>query len=161
MDDSDSSNDHSPKRRRVNRETRESSRFSSPDDLATTPDPQSQERQRSLEIQKEPGEYSRRSYPEDEVEDSPDELDHTIHTFYRGRRGRRHESSTATSSREQSIVTSRSRVPRERKIPFYKYKEKMVLRGHKRGVAAVKFSPDGRLLASCCVYSLYITSALH
>ena len=29
------------------------------------------------------------------------------------------------------------------------YKEKMVLRGHKRGVAAVKFSPDGRWIASC------------
>jgi WD40 repeat protein len=29
------------------------------------------------------------------------------------------------------------------------YKEKMVLRGHKRGVAAVKFSPDRKWIASC------------
>ena len=30
------------------------------------------------------------------------------------------------------------------------YRERMVLKGHKKGVAAVKFSPDGRLIASCC-----------
>ena len=32
------------------------------------------------------------------------------------------------------------------------YAPHMTLRGHKRGVAAVKFSPDGRLIASCCTY---------
>lgn len=30
------------------------------------------------------------------------------------------------------------------------YKEKLVLRGHQRGVAAVQFSPDGSMIASCC-----------
>lgn len=30
------------------------------------------------------------------------------------------------------------------------YKPKLVLRGHRKGVAQVKFSPDGRWIASCC-----------
>jgi COMPASS component SWD3 len=30
------------------------------------------------------------------------------------------------------------------------YVPHMTLRGHKRGVAAVKFSPDGKWIASCC-----------
>lgn len=33
---------------------------------------------------------------------------------------------------------------------YVSYKQKMVLKGHKRGVAAVQFSPNGRLIASCC-----------
>lgn len=34
-----------------------------------------------------------------------------------------------------------------------RYRPSMILRGHKRAVAAVKFSPDGRWIASCCEYS--------
>lgn len=30
------------------------------------------------------------------------------------------------------------------------YRPHMTMRGHKRGVAAVKFSPDGKWIASCC-----------
>lgn len=30
------------------------------------------------------------------------------------------------------------------------YRETLVLRGHQRGVAAVQFSPDGSMIASCC-----------
>ncbi len=32
---------------------------------------------------------------------------------------------------------------------YVPYREKMVLKGHKKGVASVKFSPNGRLIASC------------
>lgn len=38
----------------------------------------------------------------------------------------------------------------KKKASFVRYRQKMVLRGHRRGVAAVRFSPDGRLIASCC-----------
>lgn len=51
----------------------------------------------------------------------------------------------------QSPVPSRgSATPPKRKASFVRYRQKMVLRGHRRGVAAVRFSPDGRLIASCC-----------
>ncbi|MCJ1328087.1 WD domain protein [Thelotrema lepadinum] len=39
--------------------------------------------------------------------------------------------------------------PKPVEIPYIPYRESMVLRGHKRGVAAVKFSPDGKWIASC------------
>lgn len=38
----------------------------------------------------------------------------------------------------------------ERPPQYLPYKQKLVLKGHKRGVAAVRFSPNGRLIASCC-----------
>ena len=46
-----------------------------------------------------------------------------------------------------------------RKAVFRPYEETMVLRGHRRGVAAVKFSPDGSRVASCCkCFLLFRTS---
>lgn len=36
--------------------------------------------------------------------------------------------------------------------PQARYRPKLVLRGHKRGVACVKFSPDGKWIASCCEF---------
>lgn len=40
--------------------------------------------------------------------------------------------------------------------PEVRYKAKYILRGHKHGVAAVKFSPDGKWIASCCAYTQHI-----
>lgn len=51
-----------------------------------------------------------------------------------------------------SRLSSPIATPREIPIPppqYLPYKEKLVLKGHKKGVASVKFSPDGRLIASC------------
>lgn len=36
--------------------------------------------------------------------------------------------------------------------PELRYKPKLILRGHKRGVSCVKFSPDGKWIASCCKF---------
>ena len=35
------------------------------------------------------------------------------------------------------------------------YRPSLILRGHKKGVAAVKYSPDGRRIASCCMSHLF------
>ncbi len=37
------------------------------------------------------------------------------------------------------------------------YKPKLILKGHKKGVSAVKYSPDGRRIASCCRYMRSLT----
>ena len=52
-----------------------------------------------------------------------------------------------------SRISTPIATPRElpaRPPQYLPYKQKMVLKGHKRGVAAVRFSPNGRLIASCC-----------
>lgn len=52
-----------------------------------------------------------------------------------------------------SRISTPIATPRElpaRPPQYLPYKQMMVLKGHKRGVAAVRFSPNGRLIASCC-----------
>lgn len=44
----------------------------------------------------------------------------------------------------------RARIERPRTLNYVPH---MTLRGHKRGVAAAKFSPDGKWIASCCEYA--------
>jgi len=48
---------------------------------------------------------------------------------------------------EDSGALKRQKVERPTRLNYVPH---MTLRGHKRGVAAVKFSPDGKWIASCC-----------
>ena len=96
-------------------------------------------------------------------EDSPHELDHTTPTLFRrpfrtsfSKESRRpHEKVASQSpspppySRLSSPITT-PRTPLVRPPQYEPYQEKLVLTGHRKGVATVRFSPDGRMIASCC-----------
>lgn len=59
---------------------------------------------------------------------------------------------TSKSPPPYSRISTPVATPRELPIAppqYVPYREKMVLKGHKKGVASVKFSPNGRLIASC------------
>jgi hypothetical protein len=58
--------------------------------------------------------------------------------------------SPAAEQEEQdgAVPAKKPRLERPRRLNYVPY---MTLRGHKRGVAAVKYSPDGRWIASCCM----------
>lgn len=51
------------------------------------------------------------------------------------------------TSDDEATTSKRRRVERPRRLHYVPH---MTLRGHKRHVAAVKFSPDGKWIASCC-----------
>lgn len=50
-------------------------------------------------------------------------------------------------SEDEAAQPKRRKIERPRRLNYVPH---MTLRGHKRGVAAVKFSPDGRWIASAC-----------
>lgn len=61
---------------------------------------------------------------------------------------RERELSSSLPDNHESVAkpaSERDRVPN--------YRPSLILRSHKRGVAAVKYSPDGRRIASCCMSS--------
>lgn len=155
MEDSDIEHSRSPKRRRVNGDSHGTSRYSSPDELAASSDHEATYiRRRSSNILRDretAGENRRRSYDESPSDESPDELDHTIHTFYRDNRTRSRRESRDQSVSGESLRSMGSSPwkPMRQERPL-RYNQKLVLRGHKRGVGAVLFSPDGLLIASCC-----------
>ena len=159
MEDSDLEGSRSPKRRRVNGNDA-NPRYSSPDELAASSDHEASyshqyhSRNTSNPKRDSGDQHPRRSYDDSGSEGSPDELDHTIHTFYRGESWNRsqRQSRDKSASEERSIETPRTATPPRRKPEYVRYKQKMVLKGHRRGVAAVRFSPDGRMIASCCKF---------
>ena len=160
------------KRRRVNG-THPRSRYSSPDELAAScsdhETPVYHRRTSSGNPNRTSAETQNRSYAHSPPDDSPDELDHTIRTFYRGGMKRnlqlsasRHATPDAPSEISmltpiQAPASPTTTVPPGTPLPppakearYLPYKQKMVLNGHRKGVAAVRFSPKGDKIASCC-----------
>ena len=157
MEDSDLEHSRSPKRRRVNG-NEDTPRYSSPDELAASSDHEASysyayHSRNTSNPKRDSGEqHLRRSYDDSDSEDSPDELDHTVHTFYRGESGNRSQRQSRDKSitEERSLDTPRIATPPRIKPAYVRYKQNMELKGHRRGVAAVRFSPDGTMIASCC-----------
>ncbi|KAL8632503.1 hypothetical protein Q9189_001774 [Teloschistes chrysophthalmus] len=104
---------------------------------------------------------------------SPDELDHTTYpTFWHDKNRREGLRPPTAASRHVTPETPRSEIsmltlpaqspeypplspatplpPPPKQARYLPYRLKMVLRGHKKGVAAVRFSPTGDMIASCC-----------
>lgn len=65
-------------------------------------------------------------------EDPPSDAEQAFHTPEEG---------------DEEVNTKRRKVERPRRLNYIPY---MTLTGHKRGVSSVKFSPDGKWIASCC-----------
>ncbi len=160
--------ERSPKRRRFDQSPHPHDEYSSPDELAAPSDHDHRymRPRTSLPVLKKlPHPYSKSNYKHEPQDDSPDELDDTPHAFYRDN-GRLARSPSIKSSSIHSSHSDHDREltaspepaqtaepPQPQEEPWRNYKLRATLEGHRRGVSAVKFSPDGRFIASCCAYS--------
>ncbi len=136
-DNSPAPMEHRPsKRRRYDSET-PTPRDSSPDDL-----PGRQTYRSSNLRERRDSEPRRRSRSRSLDDDSLDEDDRD----YRRRRSR---SSSRDSGRSSHSSPLAPLSPPSYKPVKLNYKPKFVCKGHEKGVAQVRFSPDGRWLASC------------
>ncbi|CAL3973244.1 unnamed protein product [Diplocarpon coronariae] len=135
MSTPDPSRDHRSKRQRTYDDSEMSSpRYSSPDELgdhksyrSSMPKPRKNSGQR------------RRSHSSD---GSADELDHAYH-----KRPRSRSSSVGTQHSSYSYPDAHS-PPAYRPLKL-NYRTKFILKGHRKGVSQVRFSPNGRWIASC------------
>lgn len=156
-----------PKRRRLDTDSHNSPAYSSADELAPSSNSSSphlrplNNRRRSIDV-------ATGSTPMDEVrdsqEESPDELDHFSYHPTKSSSSYnqhiRHPASNPSISAHDSpaVDIPSSPVQHDDEVverlpnapPKLHYKPKLILRGHKRAVCAVKFSPDGQWIASCC-----------
>lgn len=135
---------HQQKRRRYDSEV-STPGYSSPDELAdNNPNPPSTSTRRDSTRRQS------RTYSSD---GSADELDHTNprHRSPRSPRSRRNSyNSRSRSTSEDSPRSAHSSPSSAAHKPLkLNYKCKFILRGHRKGVAQVRFSPNGRWIASC------------
>ncbi|KAL8742196.1 MAG: hypothetical protein Q9184_008292 [Pyrenodesmia sp. 2 TL-2023] len=127
----------------------------------------------SNNIRRASAEHHRRSYEHSNPSDSPDELDHTIHTFYRDSWSRsnirptasRHATPDAPSEISMLTPVEAPATPESLPAPasptiidlplpgkearYLPYRQTHLLKGHRLGVSAVRFSPKGDKIASC------------
>ena len=159
IDDSDADPSRSPKRRRIRSDSNTPQYSSSPDELWASNDHGASGTPRRTSTNHrdyngaDPGRHSVGTASEG----STDELhrDHRVRrnssyrdveSWSRSRRQSRTQSPPAYSA-----LTPEAETPPPKAQPsFVPYKQKMLLRGHRRGVAAVRISPNGKLIASCC-----------
>ncbi|KAF8860751.1 WD40 repeat-like protein [Acephala macrosclerotiorum] len=138
-----------PSRRRTKKRSRyddseaSTPRDSSPDELADPRDHQ-QYRSSRQSVGRRDSAPRRRAHSSD---GSVDELDDTYHEQHGRRREHSNRSSPETPDSSHSSIRAPS-PPAYRPLKL-NYRCKFILRGHKKGVAQVRFSPDGRWIASC------------
>ena len=143
----------SSKRRRLNsKEATPRSGSGSPDELSAIPSYQDRNKSNGHIITPEP---RRTSYPNSmSDQDSPDELGNATPVYRQPKSEEldRTGSESRQLSSRSSTATPRpaTPIPLLREAEYVPYREKLVMRGHRRGVASVRFSPDGRMVASCC-----------
>ncbi|EPE26150.1 WD40 repeat-like protein [Glarea lozoyensis ATCC 20868] len=128
----------SPKRRRVYKDSENSTpRYSSPDGI----DEHRPYHSSNLDDRRASNDR-RRSRDSDESDDRHDRK-------YRGHTTSRSSSRADTPRSSQSHSPLDPPSPPQYKPLRVNYKQKFILRGHRKGVAQVRFSPDGRWIASC------------
>ncbi|KAI9824860.1 MAG: WD domain protein [Thelocarpon impressellum] len=86
---------------------------------------------------------------DDENERDEDKMEHTFYRDERGRRGPAQSQSPMDDHLDDHMDDHTDSPSPEHGEARPDYRPALILRGHKKGVSAVRFSPDGRWIASC------------